>query len=221
MYSKAARTKKGHRKKIKMNNKNYAQIGWLSCVVFWCSYFLMSSIRPDYYHGSKAVSELGSVGAPNAVFWNLIGFVFVGLLIALFSVGFQKSISVSGKGRLASYLLIGSGLLWASTGIFPGDFEDRDSLTMVLHTVGSLGSGLCFITAVFFYIPAMRASAYWRSSVIPSVSIAMLFILSGFLRSGTAPALGQKIGFLILFIWISFMAYKLYKDERTAPTLNY
>ena len=203
-----------------MNNKNYALIGWLSCSVFWCSYFLMSSIRPDYFHRNKAVSELGSVGAPNAIFWNIIGFILVGLLIALFSAGLHKSISASGKGRLASYLLIGSGLLWAFTGVFPGDFEDRDSLTMILHTVGSLGGGLFFITAVFSYIHAMRASAYWSSSVLPSVSIAVLFILSGFLRSGTAPALGQKIGFLLFFIWISFMAFKLYKDERAAPSLE-
>lgn len=203
-----------------MTNKNYALVGWLSCVVFWCTYFLMSSIRPDYYHGRKAVSELGSVDASNAILWNITGFILVGLLIAWFSIGLHKSISDSGKGRFASYLLIGSGLLWASTGIFPGDFDDRDSLTMILHIVGSLGSGFCFITAVFFYIPAMRASAYWRSSVMPSVSIAILFILSGFLRSGTAPALGQKIGFLILFIWISFMAYKLYKDERNTPSIE-
>lgn len=203
-----------------MNNKKFASIGWLSCIVFWCSYFLMSSIRPDYYHRTKAVSELGSVGAPNAIIWNFTGFIFVGLLIAVFSIGLYKSITVSGKGTIASFLLCGSGLFFAFAGVFPGDLEDRDSLTTILHAVGSLGSGLFFVIAVFCYIPAMKASAYWRSSVIPSVSIAMLLVLSGFLRSGAAPALGQKIGFLIFFVWISFMAYKLYKDVRAVPAID-
>lgn len=203
-----------------MNNKHFGLIGWLAGLVFWCSYFTMSSIRADYHHNNQAVSELGSVGASNAIFWNATGFICVGVFVAVFSVGLHKSISVSGKGKIASCLLFGSGLLWAFSGIFPGDFEDRESLTMILHMVGSLGSGLLFLIAVFCYIPAMRASNYWSNSVIPSVSIGILFVLSGFLRSGTAPALGQKIGFLIFFVWISFMAYKLYVDVRSAPHLS-
>ena len=195
-----------------MNDKIYALAGWSSCLLFWAAYILMSTIRPDYYHKYKAVSELGSVDAPNAILWNIIGFVCVGALISLFSVGLHKSISISSKGRIAFYLLFGSGLFWVFAGIFPGDFENKTSLTMILHAIGSLGSGLLFVLSVFTYIPAMRVSPYWRSSVVPSISIVVMFILSGFLRSGVAPALGQKIGFLIFFIWISFMAYKLYKS---------
>jgi hypothetical membrane protein len=194
-----------------MSDKKYALIGWFSGLLFWVTYFVLSTIRPDYYHKYKAVSELGSVGAGNAIIWNVIGFICVGALISLFSVGLHKSISVSGKGKLAFYLLFGSGLFWAFAGIFPGDFANRTSLTMILHAVGSLGSGLLFVLSVFTYMPAMRISPYWRSSVIPSVSIVVMFILSGFLRSGAAPAFGQKVGFLIFFIWVSFMAYKLYK----------
>jgi hypothetical membrane protein len=195
-----------------MNNKNYALIGWSSGIIFWVTYFTMSTIRPDYYHKYKAVSELGSVGAPNGVAWNLIGFIFVGFLISLFSVGLYKSISVSGKGKIAFGFLFGSGLLWALAGIFPGDFEDRTSLTMILHAIASLGSGLFFVLSIFIYIPAMQSSPYWQKSVLPSVLIAILFILSGFLRSGSAPALGQKIGFFIFFLWLSFMSYKLFRE---------
>lgn len=199
---------------MEMNYKQYAFIGWASGILFWAAYFVMSSIRSDYYHRYKAVSELGSVGAPYAILWNITGFIFVGILISFFSVGLQKSISSSsGKGRAAFYFLFSAGLCWVFAGVFPGNFEDKASLTMILHGVGSLGSGLLFIFAVFSYVPAMRSSLYWRSSVMPSISIAVIFILSGFLRSGAAPALGQKIGFLIFFIWVTYMACKLYKSS--------
>ena len=173
----------------------------------------MSTIRSDYHHNTKAVSELGSIGATNALAWNAIGFVTVGLLISLFSIGLHKSLSQSGKGKIAFGLLFSSGLFWAIAGIFPGDFEDKKALTMILHAVGAMGSGLFFILAVFTYIPAMRSSPHWRPIVVPSVLIGIGFILSGFLRTGSAPALGQKIGFLIYFVWISLIAYKLNKTQ--------
>ena len=194
-----------------MNYKKFALLGWSSGFLFWTVYFVMSAIRPEYFHKYKAVSELGSIGAPNAILWNFFGFISVGILISVFSIGLHRSISMTGKGKLAFYFLFGSGLFWIFAGIFPGNFEDRTSVTMILHTVGSMGSGLFFVLSVFSYIPAMRLSPYWSSAVIPSLSIVVIFILSGFLRSGSAPALGQKIGFLIYFIWIAYMAYKLSK----------
>ena len=189
-----------------MDSKKYALIGWFSGILFWITYFIMSTIRPDYFHKYKAVSELGSIGAPNAIVWNIVGFGFVGALISLFSIGLHQSI----EGKKAFYLLFLSGMFWLLAGIFPGNFDDKTSLAMILHIIGSLGSGLFFVIAVFSYISSMRASLYWRSSVIPSVFIGVTFILSGFLRSGAAPALGQKIGFAIFFVWVFFMAYKLY-----------
>ena len=206
-----------------MNNKKYALLGWLSGLVFWISYFVMSSIRADYFHKYKAVSELGSIGAPNAIFWNVIGFMCVGVLIALFSIGLHKSVSLSGagKGKAAFFFLLGSGLCWVFAGIFPGDFEDKTSLTMTLHAVGSLGSGLLFVLAAYSYIPQMRSSVHWRSAVVPSTTLVILFILSGFLRAGSAPALGQKIGFAIYFVWVAFMAFKLYlssANQQLEPT---
>lgn len=205
-----------------MNSRKYAILGWLSGLVFWISYFVMSSIRADYFHKYKAVSELGSIGAPNAVFWNVTGFMCVGVFISLFSIGLHKSVSPSGadKGKAAFSFLLGSGLFFIFAGIFPGNFEEKSSLTMILHAVGNLGSGLLFVLAAFSYIPVMRSSAHWRSAVVPSITIVILFILSGFLRSGAAPALGQKIGFAIFFAWISFMAYKLYSSSASRPSLR-
>lgn len=199
-----------------MTPKHYAFVGWASGILFWVTYLVMSTIRPDYYHNTKAVSELGSLDASNAFAWNAIGFVTVGVLISFFSVGVHRSVSRSGRNRIAFGLLFAVGLFWALAGIFPGDFENKKALTMILHAVGAIGSGLFFVLAVFAYSPAMKASSYWRSMTIPSVAIAVGFISSGFLRTGSAPALGQKFGFLLFFIWVSLMASKLYRSEQVS-----
>ena len=190
-----------------MNQKLCAISGFLSGILFWVSYFIFSSIRPEYFHKYKAVSELGSVNAPNALLWNIFGFGFVGVLLCVFAVGLYQSV----QGKKAFYFLFLVGFFWLLNGVFPGDFENKTSTTMILHAIASLGGGLFFVIAVFAYVPSMRASEYWRSSVMPSVIICIAFIISGFLRSGSAPALGQKIGFLIFFIWVFFMAFKLYR----------
>ena len=204
--------------RISMTPKAYAIVGWLSGAVFWITYIVMAEARADYFHRTKAVSELGSVDATNAVYWNAIGFVAVGLLISTFAIGLKQSVSTTGKGRIAFFLLFFCGLFWALAGIFPGDFEDRDSLTMIVHAVGALGSGLCFVLSVLFYVPAMRSTRHWRNLAPISLALAIAFFLSGFLRTGSAPALGQKIGFLIFFLWIAVMAWRLFQPDDTPTT---
>jgi len=49
---------------------------------FAASYFLVSSLRNDYRHFNMAISELGSIGAPNALTWNLLGYIIPGAVIA-------------------------------------------------------------------------------------------------------------------------------------------
>jgi hypothetical membrane protein len=48
-----------------MSNKTYGIIGIATPIVFLVTYLIMSSIRPEYSMFTKAISELGSVNAPN------------------------------------------------------------------------------------------------------------------------------------------------------------
>ena len=206
-----------------MTNRNYAVLGSLSGITFWVTYLIMSSIRTEYTHFHKAVSELGSVDASNAIIWNLIGFILVGIFICVFAIGLHKSISNGTNGRVAFYPLFACGIFYACAGLFPADMENRTSLITILHLIGSMGSGLFFVVAVFAYISPMRASHYWKSAVIPSLILVLLFIASGFLRSGETPALGQKIGFFFFFLWLGFMAFKLYSHtaaEQSEPATS-
>jgi hypothetical membrane protein len=56
-----------------MNNKSYAIIGFLAPTIFWLTYFVMANQRTEYSFLTKAISELGSVDAPNKWTWNIFG----------------------------------------------------------------------------------------------------------------------------------------------------
>ena len=56
-------------------------------LVFWTTYIIMSTIRPEYSMYTKAISELGSVDAPKKWIWNSIGYIFTGVLISIYAVG--------------------------------------------------------------------------------------------------------------------------------------
>lgn len=73
-----------------MSRKQFAIIGMVVSILFWVLYFIMSSLRPEYSFKTDAVSELGTIDAPNKWLWNIFGYFFVGLMISLYSFGLFK-----------------------------------------------------------------------------------------------------------------------------------
>ena len=202
-----------------MSQKKYALAGLIAPLVFIVTYLVISSTRLEYSHLHKAISELGSMDAPNKWWWNIIGYISVGALISIFSIGLSKSTNPDGKGKLAFWGLFLSGLFMSLTGFFPGDFEDRTSITMILHTICSIGSFLFFLIAAFSYPSQFKKSEYWKKAIIPSLLLVILSVLSGFLRTGSAPGLGQRVGFGFYFLWIVYLAFLLLKQEEIKTTV--
>jgi len=200
-----------------MKRTTYAISGILAPIIFTLTYLILSSIRPEYSHLTKAISELGSLDAPNKWWWNLIGYIFVGGLISAFSIGLSKNVNPDGKGKLAFLGLFLSGGFMALSGIFPGDFENRTSLTMIFHAIGSFGSFLFFLIAAFSYPRQFKKSEYWKRASTPSLIITIIAILSGFLRTGSMPGLGQRLGFVFYFLWIGYLAFLLLKNKEIKP----
>lgn len=200
-------------------SKKYGVIGILIPVIFGTTYFVMSSVRPEYSHFTKAVSELGSLDAPDKWWWNGIGYITIGLLISVFAVGLRKSVNPNGGGKLAFWGLLLSGFFMALAGVFPGDFNDRESATMLMHTIGSLGSFFFFVIAAFSYPKQFKKSVYWKAAIIPSLVFTVLCILSGFIRTDDAPGISQRIGFGFYFLWIAYLGYMLIKmrSEKIEP----
>jgi hypothetical membrane protein len=194
-----------------MNNKSYAIIGFLAPTIFWLTYFVMANQRTEYSFLTKAISELGSVDAPNKWTWNIFGYIIPGILISVFSVGLYKNIKMESSSKLPLIGIFMSGIFMAISGVFPGDFDNRNSITMLLHTVGSFGSYIFFLISAFSYPKQMKKSAYWTTAIKPTLIFNWLTILFGgwVFIFPNFPAVGQRIVFIFYFLWIIFTGYKL------------
>ncbi|MEQ9412439.1 MAG: DUF998 domain-containing protein, partial [Cyclobacteriaceae bacterium] len=101
-----------------MKQRQYAMIGLFIPILFWVTYLIMSSMRPEFSFKTKAISELGTVEAPHKWFWNFFGYILTGLLISTYSFGLFKTISPRAGNKLPVIGFVLSGLLMSLSGIF-------------------------------------------------------------------------------------------------------
>ena len=191
-------------------------------IVFLTIYIIMSSIRPEYSMFTKAISELGSVDAPNKWIWNSFGYILTGLLIAVYAFGLYKNMEVEKSSKLPLYGILLSGVFMAIAGIFPGDFNNKQSTTMLLHTVGSIGSYIFFLIGAFTYVKLMNKTDYWKKAKKPTLIFTYLTIAFGawpFIFSNI-PSLGQRIVFFFYFLWIFYTANKLLNQQEESPVAD-
>ena len=195
-----------------MKNKKFAIIGFLSPTLFWVTYFILANQRPDYSFLTKAVSELGSMDAPNKWTWNVLGYILPGILISIFSIGLYRNIKNENSSRLPLIGIFLSGIFMTLSGVFPGDYDNRTSLTMLLHTIGSFGSYIFFLIGAFSFPKQMKKTTYWYKVIKPSLVMTWLTIIFGswVFIFPKFPSVGQRIVFAFYFLWIIFTAYKLY-----------
>ena len=205
-----------------MNNKVYGIIGIATPIVFLTTYIIMSSIRPEYSMFTKAISELGSVDAPRKWIWNSFGYILTGLLIVIYAFGLYKNMTAEKSSKLPLYGILLSGLFMAISGIFPGDFDNKQSTTMLLHTIGSFGSYIFFLIGAFTYPKLMNKTDYWKRAKKPTLIFTYLTIVFGawLFIFPNIPALGQRIVFFFYFLWIFYTAIKLINQPKESPVAN-
>jgi hypothetical membrane protein len=204
-------------KQLKITKNQYAILGLLGPLMFWLTYLIMSNIRPEYNFLTKAVSELGSQDAPNKLIWNISGYILTGALISIYSYGLFTSISNGQGSKLPLISFILSGLFMSFSGLFPGDFDNKQSSTMLFHTIGSFGSYGFFLIGAFTYPRQMKKNDYWKQSIKPTLAFTWLTIIFGarpFIFPNT-PALGQRLVFFFYLLWIFYTALRLYKEPET------
>lgn len=73
---------------------------------------------------------------------------------------------------------------------------------------------LVFLVAAFSLPRVMRRFREWQPYVWPSLALAGGSIVTGFLRTGNAPGLGQRLGFACFLIWVAVIGHALFHDPR-------
>jgi len=135
---------------------NLGLAGPLAAVLFLASLLGFAAVRTDgYTHGTKAVSELGSFGAPSALAFNLLAFIIPGLLVVLLAVAVRRAVGPR-LGWVGPTLVALSGLALAAAGVFPVDMVDEGSPISAAHFAGAILTGVFWSFSLFWVGPGLR-----------------------------------------------------------------
>ncbi len=153
--------------------------------------------------------------APNRWLWNIGGYMVPGTVVAFLGLGIGDQLRGEKGSRLSCSALVASGLLMVLSGIFPGDFDNRTSFTMIMHAIGSFGGFIGFLVCGFSLPWIFRRIPTWHTYAWPSLTLVVLSIATGFFRSGEAPGIGQRLGFACFFAWVGLIGWAL--AQNAAP----
>ena len=194
-----------------MTHKLISTAGVLAMVVFWGALFVFAAMYPGYTHFHKAISELGAFGAPNAIAWNLIGFIIPGILLAVCGAG--VAIQIDGRRTSLYWLLIVSGLGFSGTGMIPAEMQDgspfMESAWTIGHIVMTFASGFPWVIATVILVLHVKRSSYWEKLTTICSGLSFFAIASLFLNIAASelpylsdnPGLAQRVAFAFYFAW--------------------
>ncbi len=205
-------------KDLRPRVRPYAIFTIVGVGLFWVLTMVLGFAQADYSHLERAVSELGMVGAPFGPVQRA-NFVLLGLAMMAFAVATHRAFAGRGLQHwLAPALLVGHGLGRMGEGIFAWNPGTPDLLVNRLHLVFGIPAVLSMIPSVFavFWMtgPGAGRRGLRRYTLATGAVFLLLFLVLGPGGPGSAVplGLGQRIGFLIWYLWVVAVAGRLVKD---------
>ena len=207
-----------------MTERLSAACGILAFLVFWIALLVFAAVRPEYSHLTKAISELGVIGAPQAVAWNLVGFIVPGLLLAACGAGLATAID--GRRGALWWLLVLSGVAFAGTGFIPAEMQNGSPLMQSPLTQGhvlmSLLSGILWLVAAFLLLSRIKSNPAWSHLRAVGAILALVVVATIGLNVFSEmvpfldrrPGLVQRASFGAYFLWFLVMSIYLISPER-------
>ena len=192
-----------------MTTAAVGRLGLLTAVAFAGALLLFGALDPAYSHATRAVSELGAVGAPHQWAWNVIGFMGVGAGLTLFGLGLGRAIG----DRITGGLLALFGLAFAATAI-PANMSDLTSAGSVAHIVASQAVLLFWALALgrLTFVRQAGGALRWIAAVALALAIGAIIVRAMELLP---PGYSQRLSFAVVFGWVA--ATSLVLIRRPAP----
>ncbi len=181
------------------------QIGLLAVSIFVVALIVFGSMHPSWSILEGYISELGAQGAPNALGWNLIGFVLVGAFLGAFGLMYGKVL----QDKLAGILLALFGLGFALTAI-PIEAIDSRSNFSKAHIVA-----ICLALACWLFGLARISSKHslGKSIRLRANIAAILLVVSmiGAAVSLWSIPITHRLVFGVVFGWTAITSVDLLK----------
>lgn len=187
--------------------------------LFAASLIGFAAVRSDgYTHGTKAVSELGVIGAPHALAFNVMGFILPGVMMIFGALAFARAQN-EWRGLMALTL---AGTAFALAGLFPFDPGNPRAFTSQAHVGGAMLAGLFWSVGVFRGRALLARAGLTRFAHHGRWLVLALLVNIGWqvaFRAGLPilPGWGQRIGFAGMMIWLFWFGTSLWHHSTRKP----
>ena len=160
---------------------------------------------PGYSQISHPVAVLGAKGVPHALGFNLLGFVFTGVMAAVVALDLRRRLPVDAGWRLrvGAQLVMLSALGFAAMGLLPLDPADLDNPASSLHATAWMLWWVAFVPGALLVALGLRGRQPWRGLARASVMAALLVLFVALLAVELMPAgVAQRVGYLGWLGWL-------------------
>jgi hypothetical protein len=195
---------------MRPNEKTVGIFGLSSVLVLVLALLFFGYSNNDFSFVNDFISKLGAKGQPNSLWFNLIGFVTVGILLFVFGLTYGRLM----KDKLLSTLLSLFGLGFAFTAI-PIDMKFSDTPVSKAHIV-AICLGLAFW---MFGLSRLGYNQRLEKKIrIRANLTAMVLVISmiGFVLGLWTMPITHRLLFGIVFGWTALTSIELiYKGKGT------
>ena len=195
---------------MKLTEKNIGIFGLLSVLILTTTLLVFGLLNSDFSFWEDFISKLGAKGEPNAFWFNLIGFVVVGILLFIFELSYGKLL----KDKLLSILLSLFGLGFAFTAI-PIDMEFSRTSVSKAHIV-AICLGLAFW---LFGLSRLGYNQNLKRRIRTRANLtAVILVLSmiGFVFGFWSMPITHRLVFIIVFGWTAITSIELIYNKKAA-----
>lgn len=205
----------GHKVKTK-TGETAGKLGLIAIGLFIVSFLVFSNLNTEFNYLEDYVSRLGVKGAAYAIWWNILGFLSVGIILIGFGIAYGKYL----KDKLAGLLLAFFGVGFAFTAI-PFDLTDTYSAVSKAHT-DAITLGLAswlFGLARISYKVTLGKTVRLRANI--TATLLVVSMIGGALELWSMP-MTHRLIFIIVFGWtaitsIDLLFIKSLKITQTKP----
>ena len=188
---------------MRLKEKTVGIVGLLSVLNLVTALLIFGYLNNEFSFINDFVSKLGAQGEPNALWFNLVGFVTVGILLFVFGLMYGKLLN----DTLLSILLSLFGLGFSFTAI-PIDIQLSNTPVSKAHIV-AICLGLAFW---FFGLSRLGYNERLKRKVRTRANItAVLLVLSmtGFVFGIWSMPVTHRLVFGIVFGWTALTSVEL------------
>ena len=185
-------------------------------IIFTIVAFSLASIRPGYSHISQLFSELGEIGAPNAIVMNTLGTPILGVSVILFSLALKQVLERTRTSQSGVLVVLIGGICLILGGLFPCDpgcipVTFSGKMHELVSNIGFSG----IILAPLLLSVHFRTSISWKKYWFPTLMVGVFTVilvplyLTDFFVSWNGFV--QRLLLANLLIWIEAVAFKIYR----------